>query len=60
MSNYDSDVYEWTKEQADALYAKTGATIIIWAGSCYGACDTPDVTNLGVDLLIQWGHSPWT
>jgi len=39
---------------------KTGATIIIWLGSCWGACDIPlEVNRLGVDLLIQWGHSEW-
>ena len=35
---------------------KTGAEIFIWGGSCYGACDVPDVK---VDLLIQFGHSEW-
>lgn len=45
---------------ADALSSKTKARIIIWAGSCYGACDTPlGLDRLGVDLLIQWGHMPW-
>ena len=45
---------------ADALFEKTGAVIIIWAGSCYGACDQPlEVEKLGVDLLVQWGHSAW-
>ena len=38
---------------------RTFSKVIIWAGSCYGACDVPDLTKLGVDLLIQWGHSPW-
>lgn len=34
--------------------------IVLWGGSCYGACDLPlEVKRLGVDLLIQWGHSPW-
>jgi len=43
---------------ADEIKAKTGAVVIIWAGSCYGACDLPlEVERLGVDLLIQWGHS---
>lgn len=43
-----------------ALEDKTSANIIIWAGSCYGACDLPlDVEKLGVDLLIQWGHSKY-
>lgn len=42
------------------LVEKTGAEIIIWLGSCYGACDVPlQVETLGVDLLLQWGHSPW-
>jgi len=44
---------------ADVLLARTGATVIIWAGSCYGACDTPDLSAVGTDLLVQWGHSPW-
>ena len=39
---------------------ETGASIIIWLGSCYGACDIPtQVESLGVDLLLQWGHSAW-
>ncbi len=43
-----------------ALEEKTGATIVIWLNSCYGACDIPtQVENLGVDLLIQWGHAEW-
>jgi len=36
---------------------KPKAKIIIWAGSCFGACDYPDLGKQGVDLLIQWGHS---
>ncbi len=48
------------KEIADELKHKTGALIVIWAGSCYGACDLPlEVERLGVDLLIQWGHAQW-
>lgn len=45
---------------ADFLGKETDAEIIIWAGSCFGACDIPkQVEDLGVDLLIQWGHSGW-
>ncbi|MBS3122907.1 diphthamide synthesis protein [Candidatus Woesearchaeota archaeon] len=34
--------------------------VFIWAGSCFGACDTPHgLDKLGIDLLIQWGHSEW-
>jgi 2-(3-amino-3-carboxypropyl)histidine synthase len=45
---------------ADELQAKTGAEVIIWAGSCYGACDLPlEVERLGVDMLIAFGHTQW-
>ena len=48
------------KHIADELEKKTGATIMIWMGSCYGACDVPLVVKeLNVDLLVQWGHSAW-
>lgn len=48
------------KEIVDELKKKTNAEFIIWLGSCYGACDIPvQVESLGVDLLIQWGHSEW-
>ena len=42
------------------IESKTNAKVVIWAGSCYGACDAAiEVQRLGVDLLIQWGHSEW-
>ena len=42
------------------LEQKTKAKILIWGGSCFGACDIPiQLENLGVDLLIQFGHSEW-
>jgi len=32
----------------------------VWLDSCFGACDVPvDVERLGVDLIVQFGHSPW-
>jgi 2-(3-amino-3-carboxypropyl)histidine synthase len=45
------------KEITDHLQEKTKAKVFIWAGSCFGACDTPNIK--GFDLLIQWGHSAW-
>ena len=42
---------------ADELAAKTGARILIWGGSCFGACDVPNVSS--ADLLVQFGHSEW-
>ncbi len=52
------------KPKADAIQdeieRKTGATVLIWAGSAYGACDVPSgLERHGVDMLIQWGHSEW-
>ena len=31
--------------------------LTFWAGSCYGACDIPNVKDF--DLLVQFGHSEW-
>tara|TARA_Y100000310_G_C20273303_1_gene619072 strand:+ start:148 stop:456 length:309 start_codon:yes stop_codon:yes gene_type:complete len=39
---------------------KEKTEIIIWFGTCYGACDIPMHTEkLGIDLIIQFGHSEW-
>ena len=48
------------KEIQEYLEKNTDSKIIIWLGSCWGGCDVPlQVEKLGVDLLIQWGHSRW-
>ncbi|MBI2665704.1 hypothetical protein HYX12_03730 [Candidatus Woesearchaeota archaeon] len=40
--------------------AKTDAQVVIWLGSCFGACDIPfGLKELGVDLLLCWGHAPF-
>jgi len=39
------------------LEKKTSAQIYFWLNSCYGACDTPRVSN--IDLIVQFGHSRW-
>jgi 2-(3-amino-3-carboxypropyl)histidine synthase len=31
----------------------------IWLGSCFGACDLPPVSDEDIDLIVQFGHSPW-
>jgi diphthamide biosynthesis enzyme Dph1/Dph2-like protein len=47
-------------EIARTLEQKTNARIVIWLGSCYGACDTPSgLKDLKFDLIIQFGHSAW-
>ncbi|MBI1970075.1 diphthamide synthesis protein [Candidatus Woesearchaeota archaeon] len=48
------------KELADKIKQATNAEVIIWAGSNFGACDlATEVSRLGVDLLIAFGHSEW-
>ena len=42
-------------EIADYLKKHTDAEIFIWADTCFGACDIPNLKD--IDLLIQWGHS---
>jgi len=45
---------------ADEVEEKANCQCFIWMGSCFGACDVPlEVERLGVDLIIQFGHSAW-
>ena len=48
-------------EIASEIEKNTSAKVLIWMGSCFGACDIPNLDKVKpkVDLLIQWGHSPW-
>ncbi len=44
----------------DEIENKSGCECFIWLGTCFGACDVPlEVENLGVDLIVQFGHSDW-
>lgn len=39
---------------------KNSAEILIYMDSCFGACDIPiETERLGVDLIVQFGHSNW-
>ena len=46
-------------EVAQTIESETGATVIISADACYGACDVAD-TDMGnsVDILVHFGHRP--
>lgn len=47
-------------EAAEFIEKNTNAKCTIWLESCFGACDLPiQVEKLGIDLLIQFGHSRW-
>jgi 2-(3-amino-3-carboxypropyl)histidine synthase len=44
----------------DKIEEDSSCKCIIWMGTCFGACDVPlDVDRLGVDLIVQFGHSTW-
>ncbi|MFA5019978.1 MAG: diphthamide synthesis protein [Candidatus Pacearchaeota archaeon] len=46
------------EEAVNFLNKKTNADIFIFLGECYGGCDFPlEVNNLGIDLIIQFGHN---
>ena len=41
---------------------KIKVEVLIWLGSCFGACDVPvQVERLKpkIDLIVQFGHSAW-
>ncbi|MEM4245330.1 MAG: diphthamide synthesis protein [Candidatus Nanoarchaeia archaeon] len=41
-------------EIASFIESRTGANVLIWADTCFGACDIP---KIDADMLIQWGHT---
>jgi len=42
------------------LEQHTNAKVLIWGGSNFGACDIPlEARNIGVDLVVSYGHSQW-
>jgi len=45
-------------EIAKELEQDSGAKILIWSGSNFGACDIPiQLDKLGIDLLVNFGHA---
>ena len=52
----------WATAIEKEIERKAGKNVelFIWLGSCFGACDVPlQVEKLGVDLIVQFGHSEW-
>ncbi|MBI2572709.1 diphthamide synthesis protein [Candidatus Woesearchaeota archaeon] len=48
----------YAKEIEAEISSKTGARVLIWLGSNFGACDIPlGLSKMGIDLLISWGHN---
>lgn len=48
------------KEITEKIEKATKTEVIIWMGSCYGACDIPlELKKLGVDMLVHFGHTKY-
>ncbi len=46
------------KEIVDKIRSETSAKVLIWLGSCYGACDIPvGLEKISADLVVSWGHN---
>jgi len=45
---------------ADEIEKNCNCQVFIWLGDCFGGCDIPlEVDKLGVDLIVQFGHTKW-
>ena len=43
---------------AKKIEKETGALVLIWFGSNFGACDIPSgVDQVGVDFIVTFGHN---
>lgn len=48
------------KEIVDLIRKETDVEVLVWAGSCYGACDIPKgIGNMNVDILFHLGHNEY-
>ena len=45
---------------SEEIEGRAGCECFIWLGDCFGGCDVPlGVSEIGVDLIVQFGHSEW-
>ncbi len=46
---------------AEKIEKLAGCECLIWFGSCFGACDLPQLGTLEreIDLVVQVGHAKW-
>jgi len=63
LLQFPDGLKQYATQVADELRKQTKkdkVEILIWMGSCFGACDVPlEAEQLGVDLIVQFGHSAW-
>ncbi len=56
LKPYATEIAKKVRELSKKINKKE-AIVKIWLGSCFGGCDIP---NSEADLLIQFGHAPWS
>jgi len=46
------------KAIVDEIKKETQAEVLIYSGTCFGACDLPlGLQQLNIDLVVQFGHN---
>ena len=59
-ATYRAALADAVRAARGSIEKKTDASVLIWAGSCFGACDLPTLPKgMRVDLVVQWGHAGW-
>lgn len=58
LLQFPDGLKQYARAIVDYLEEKTDAELLIYLGSCFGACDTPlGMENMGINLTIQFGHN---
>jgi 2-(3-amino-3-carboxypropyl)histidine synthase len=61
LLQFPEGVKQYSGEILKEIESKADCNCFIWLDSCFGACDLPvEVEKLGIDLIIQFGHSNWS
>jgi len=53
LKPYSTSVVDYLEEKCKNVQ------FFIFLGTCFGACDIPQVDEKDFDLIIQFGHSEW-
>ncbi len=58
LLQFPDGLKQYAKSIVDYLEEKTNSEFLIYFGSCFGACDTPQgIEKMNIDLMIQIGHN---
>jgi 2-(3-amino-3-carboxypropyl)histidine synthase len=61
LLQFPDGLRDYAPRIARLLEQQTGAEAVLSGEACYGACDTPNASQMkaaGADFLVQFGHSP--